>query len=67
MDANQENLGAWERHLMAAVAFGEGRLPRWSWLEATPTRAPLHYRQDVGRWWCHGWSLLPFSLQPNHL
>jgi hypothetical protein len=19
----------WERHLMAAVAFGEGRLPRW--------------------------------------
>jgi hypothetical protein len=29
----------WERHLMAAVAFGEGRLPRRSWLEATPTRA----------------------------
>jgi len=20
----------WERHLMAAVAFGEGRLPRWN-------------------------------------
>jgi hypothetical protein len=31
---------------MAAVAFGEGRLPRGSWLEATPTKAILHCRQD---------------------
>jgi hypothetical protein len=25
----EERLILWERHLMATVAFGEGRLPRW--------------------------------------
>jgi hypothetical protein len=43
----------WERHLMAAVAFGEGRLPRLSWLDlpaeasaqagATPTKTIPHH------------------------
>ena len=31
----------WERHLMAAVAFGEGRLPRSSGLEAPSHKKPL--------------------------
>jgi hypothetical protein len=51
---NEVDFFLWERHLMAAVAFGDGRLPRRadfakaafaataeSWLEGTPTRATL--------------------------
>jgi hypothetical protein len=50
LDFQRSCVFLWELHLMAAVAFGEGRLLRKSRLEAAPTRARC---------------FMAFSLQPN--